>query len=164
MVLICRGLRGFRHTELSLIGQVRELFRLRLLVLGLKDVLVNVGDEATVQVFAIASCTLVDFGKGQGRVLPHCEDVIAEMSDPKSAQLLILRLGLLGKRSHEAATCDACRISHRPTLVLKAVDKGIKKRRDMLAEWLFLLVVDRYFVANLAYAVTGSLSHGMVIG
>ena len=120
------GLLGLRHTKLSLIRQVAELLRLSLLVLGFRNVLFKVSDESTVEVLTVADSTLVDLGQGQGRVLPDSEDVVAEVSDPKSAQFLILRTRLLCESGHEATTRDACSISHRPTLILKAVDESVK--------------------------------------
>lgn len=68
------------HSELRLIGQVLELFTLAFLILSFHYVGIDVGSELCEQVFSILFGTLVHFSKGQSRMLPHCEDVVTQVS------------------------------------------------------------------------------------
>ena len=76
-------------------------------------------------------------------MLPNREDVVAEVRDPQRAQLFVLRLRLVWEGSNEGAAGDAGCIAHWPALVLEAVDEGVEQRRDVPAERLALLLIDR---------------------
>ena len=78
--LLCiRHLLGY--SELRLIGQVLELFTLTFLVFGFHYVGIDVGCELSKQVFSVLFGTLVHFGEGKSRMLPHCEDVVTQVSN-----------------------------------------------------------------------------------
>ena len=96
-------------------------------------------------------------------MLPHCEDVVAQVSNPKVAKLIIFRLRLFWESSDEGSTRNASSITHRPALIFETIDQRFEQGWDVLAEWLFLLIIDRDLVANLADTMTGCLSHGMVV-
>ena len=96
-------------------------------------------------------------------MLPHCEDVVAQVSNPKVAKLIILRLRLFWESGDEGSTCNASSITYRPALVFETIDQRFEQGWDVLAEWLFLLIIDCDLVANFADTMTGRLSHGMVV-
>ena len=114
------------HSELRLIGQILELFTLAFLILSFHYVGIDVGSELCEQVFSILFGTLVHFGKGQSRMLPHCEDVVTQVSYKKAAELIVLRLGLFWESGHKGAACNASCVSHWPALILEAVYECLK--------------------------------------
>ena len=96
-------------------------------------------------------------------MLPHSKDVVAEVGNPQTAELLVLGLRLLWEGSYKRATSDASCVSHRPALVFKAIDKGFEQGCDVFPKWLLLLIVCSNFVTDFADAVTCSLSDGMIV-
>jgi len=85
------------------------------------------------------------------------------MSHPDSAKFFVLWLRLLWESCHERAAGEAGCISHRPALVLETVDESVEQRWNVTSERLLLFIVDGHLVANLANAVTGGFSDGVVV-
>jgi hypothetical protein len=110
------------NSELSLILQVRELFRRGLLVcLGFQKVNLDVVLEPFHQLFTEYLGLFVDGGKGKSRVMADREDVIGQMGKPDVTKLSKLSLRLFRERGHEEAAGDTGCISYGPTFILKAV-------------------------------------------
>jgi hypothetical protein len=163
VINICCG-HVFGHAELSLIRQVLELLALTFLFFRLKYVSIQVGAELSKKIFSVLGGTLVHFGEGKSRVLPHSEYIVAEVGNPQIAELFILGLRLFGESRNEGATGDASCISHWPTFVFEAVNQCIKQSLDMLSEWFLLFIVDGNFIADLTDAMASGLSDSMVVG
>lgn len=138
-----------------------KLLALTLLLLCLHDIVLHVLFDLVFHDLAV-SFACHDLRDALGSVLPHALDIVAEVLEPKMAELMKRWLRLLRKGYDKVTEGEASAVTYGPRLILEAVEKGGKHVGYVRFERLRVNDLG-HFGAQLRYAVASGFSHCVVV-